>query len=886
MKRNEKLYSKIKEMIALYKKFNAPPSADKDPVEKKLLAIEASAALDRLKHLYFEIMGKIPAEKRDEVHADIEEKYKTIIPESTYKLVKTNIMMDSDLPTQDMKDHYLFYKCHNAIINSDKFNEMIEIASEYIDDQVIDEIYNGIDSYQSPSNTNVIIYSMRPRVEEQKKKNQETVTDPDKLNALNEELDKVAEMVKTSHKDYTESYGDGYDAAHESIRNRRNDALNDEYLKKDEYKELCQYFNVRKDGLYCGVREVKPELYGDVEMAKNIKDITPQIVIPENVKNALRHIISFMDESGMLKYGGTSGEAGSKAYGFTQIAHAHNALVAAISSDDPEKIKEARSNYETAVENMRRVFSMIEEELHPTTDNLIGNVSSYRETWVPAEFKNNLAHNAIASGIYNLAVSLQGNGISLEELLNDPKETIYNTMIGYASQSTPNDRLSVQSFSESVLDVIKGTEKRSTYPAGGVARNTEFLTQLTFGTPEYGQNILSAMALASYDAYILNLSQRSNPASTFGYLSEKGYETLANIFLVNEEDRDYNKLRAFEATTVDGFRKIPPFDSANYIQNHKLDPSVIVDRIMTTARELHDRVNPNNSKGITDSEMKSLIQGAQTAAYEFLMINTTPDTPKDKEAYKTLQQMIDKPERVFADYMSKSLTADIKKNRSVSGKIKDAAVRGKEALNNARIEARKAESVYNEKANELQDRIASLTENINKDGNSENLTAELNAAKASFDALKKEEAARLESEYLNGKLTKDYLENRRENILRAEHEKSVPFGVSECPSFKKFKAQYANELKAGELTSEDVKFFYDRLIETAKVEENKFILTATGTHPKPTLEEAEPVAEADDIQINEDRVSISLEDDIKDDKIEKSGQVEINSASKSKNKEI
>jgi hypothetical protein len=162
----------------------------------------------------------------------------------------------------------------------------------------------------------------------------------------------------------------------------------------------------------------------------------------------------------------------------------------------------------------------------------------------------------------------------------------------------------------------------------------------------------------------------------------------------------------------------------------------------------------------------------------------------------------------------------------------------------------------------------------------ENTKTGADAEKALAD-LRAEEIARLEKAYLNGKLPKDYLDERRFNVSQGAHEKRVPFGASERPSFNTFKKGYEEELLGGDLNEEEVRMFYDRMMENARISEKQFILTAAGKMPRPTLESPEPQKVEAVEPIKE---SIDVLNDIKDTVTETSKPIIVQSPQSVKEK--
>ena len=117
----------------------------------------------------------------------------------------------------------------------------------------------------------------------------------------------------------------------------------------------------------------------------------------------------------------------------------------------------------------------------------------------------------------------------------------------------------------------------------------------------------------------------------------------------------------------------------------------------------------------------------------------------------------------------------------------------------------------------------------------QNVKAEYDAAVAELNVLKEAELKRLDKAYTDGKLTQSYYDERRYNVETNNLKNTVPFGLDEAPSFNEFKARYKNELDQKELGTDEVKMFYERMMERMRIDDFKFKEVAFGTYPKPTI---------------------------------------------------
>ena len=819
---NEKQKKLLEKFDELFKKYGEEnkvyESAEKGTVTKHEHKLKSLAYLDTVKALFSSFAFSLPDDKKDQIYDEFVKIYIDIKGEQYYKDYVIKGVVPERYPTPESRKYPLFYSCPPDMINNGKARSILEKAVEFMDDKALDGVFSDVDNYKSDFIYNVKVYPLRNRVAELKEKNKERIADEEKRNAINAELDLIAETVITSTREYSMNNGEGYDSIFRNSADDRLDALNEKALREEENKHLTDYFEVLPSGKYGGCRSVNQKHSGDVDMINVFTDDKIKLVIPEDRKKSLLKIINYMREKKMVVDNAFAGEGQLKVYGFRRIYDAHNNLVKAIETDDLDAIRNARETYQTEVENMRGLYNMIKGELNPTTDMMIGNVISYRENWLPNEFKNDLVCNAFVNALFNLNSTLVQNGISVEEMVENPNKSFFKILENSAATAMPNEVLKEKSNAEAIKIMAEGSVTGK-YTSMGIARNLEFLQAFTYGTDVYEKNSLATMLVQSYGIYISTQMTMKESLTTEAYLKKNAVETLSNIMLVNPEDRNFDKLCAVPSYNIAVTEKIPPFDSMEYATSHNVEAGKLIERINATVTELAAMDISQHFNRTKNSTLIETVHAAQMAAYKYLMVHPAPaEDVMSKKEFDQLKKIMQSPERVFAKALGKELVAEVRKSKSP---YEDIVKNGKEKLDAARTEARAAEQNYADRVSELQ-----------KSG-----------SEADLEALMKTELERLDKAYIDGKLPKTYYEARRLDVANGKHENTAPFSADEYPTFNEFKKQYQGELDRKELTKDDVKMFYDRMMENVRFEENKFTLIATGNLPNPTLYEFNAIAE-------------------------------------------
>ena len=837
----ERLLSKLEELFKKHEEVMKLHSSAKG-LQQHDYWLQGLAIVDTIEKLQFEFSMSFPEDKREEMHDVFADILRQRLGNEKFEATKKGLINHIDNTTEEQRKFYMFYRCPRPLILEGGVREYFEKTFEHVDQEKLGKVLDDIDNYKSIYTHNVKVYPWRERVAQLKKKNAERVQDAAKLKELNDELDEIAELVVTSTKEYSWYNGDERDKIFLRISNKRVDDLNEKSLKEDKYKHLNKYFDVSDDGVYQGSRAIHDTRMGDPNIVKDFNLDDAKMVIPEDTQNALRITINFMREKKLIPSNASAEEDGGKVYGFARLHDAQKKLSEAIETDDVEAIKQAKANYNQELENMRELYALIREHFKPDDNMLVGNLTTYRSDWLPNEFKNDLVVNVYVSALFNLDVTLSSNGIDLDTFFADPTKEFFGVLKNTASKLTPNAHLSHDSITDAIttLSVGKNTGVFSSY---GLPRNLEFLHSLTFHKKEFEQNALAMMLLQTYSIYITNLCYRSTYSKVDNYLDTNPVETIANIFLVNPEDRDYNRLKAFDDMSYDGMEKIPAFDTLGYLTSHNVPANELVARIKNTVSELSKKSIKSRIGVKQEDMMLRSVKAAQLAAIQYLAVYPNPmPGVMSKSEYNALKQMAEKPEVAFAKSLDKALVTKIREERTYQ-KLNE---NGKQKLGVARKDARRAENFYSARVDSLKKKINDLTRQMRESNNDDFITIgqEISMLESELRILPGVEIARLEKEYLKGNLTKDYFDTRRQDLEAGNYKNTVPFGVDEYPSFNTFKEQYAEAIKDKIMTKAEVQDKYNRMMETARLAEKRFTLMNAANHPKPTLEETAPFTNA------------------------------------------
>lgn len=777
--------------------FNAYKAGDEksgnisDPIESKRTEQESIANYEKTTALFKKLVYALPEEQMTRLHSLLEEKYKEIIGVDRYNSSYLSTLLPPRFPTPESKKYHLFYSTPQILIKNGSAREIVAQAVEHIDNSVLEEMMVEIDSFQSDIIHNVKVEFFRNRVEELKKINAERITDEKHLNELNEELENVAKTVITSTRRYSDAQGETYDKIYRKQAEDRLDELNEKVLSQPEYQHFREYFEVDRTGRYGGNRSISKEHRGDTNMADAFTADNVKLIIPEKTKASILKVFEYMRDNQMLRNDQSGGEQGHKIYGFTAICLAHENLRKIIETTNVEDIRKARELYELEVQRMRGLYDLIRQEFNPGPEMMLGNINSYREGIVPNEFKNDLVINALVSGFFNLNSALTQHNCSIEMLLENPNTAFMQVIKGFADGVMAGSDVKDKNIAQSIKTLTIG-KRHDEFPGYGLGRNMEFLQAITHGTDAFEKNSLSSMLISSYATYVANIVFEGDgkALTTAEYLMLNPIETLTNILLVNDEDRDYNKLRSVESLTIDGTEKIPAFDTMKYLDTHTVDAGALLDRIKSTVTELHaQEYFQKNEKATRYTAIANTIRAAQFAAYQFLLVHPVPGEGENIENWDALKDIMTNPELVFKDQIDEK-TKEALDKRIPKHKMFESE--GKAKIEEARIEERKAEQEYANKTADLRKRFDILTKQFKSgEGDRDAIKKDYFEARTSLYGFQAKEMKRLGEAYEKGYVPTSYYQQRIRDIVSGNVENFIPFGADECVAIARDEARKA-----------------------------------------------------------------------------------------------
>ena len=791
-----------------------------DPVKSVQEKHRSIFDFEKMTELFKRLVYALPEEHRTTAHSVFEEKYKAFSGNDRYagyiKLV--NDPKSVKYPTAEAKKYHLCYLIPQVLMRAGDANDIVAQAVEHLDDNTLEGLLSEIENFRSDVVDNIKVEFFRKRVEELKAANETRVEDRAQREALNEELEIVAKTVITSTARYGSEQGEAIDAAYRTIGENRIDELNEKSLSTPEFQHFRGYFDVDMSGKYRGTRSVSNAHREDTEMADVFTADNVKMTFTDKTKDSMRKVFAYMRSHNMFRDDANIGEQGTKIYGFAPICEAHEKLKAAIEGTDVDAIREARMQYETELQNMRGLYELIKKEFNPPIGMMVGNINTYRTEMVPNEFKNDILLNALVSGFFNLNAALAQQKSDLEQMFENPNKVFLQILKGFAANITAGAYVEGQNIAQAIKTLTVANSNRK-FPATGLPRNIEFLQALTYGSEAFEKNSLGSMLFTSYASYVGNIvfDTEGDSLNLTDYLVVSPVETLANVFLVNDEDRDYNRLRAANTMTIDCTEKIPAFDTMKYLETHTIDAGALINRFKDTLTELSEqKYFQRNANETKYTAIADTVRAAQFAAYQFLMVHPEPEecdpgitdeneiariTKENERIWEELRRIVNEPEVVFADQIEEK-TKEALDKRLPKHKMFDAETKAK--INAARIAQRKAEQEYDNKTRALRDHFADVCKQFGTGigPEADKVRADYTKTKAELAAFVDNECKRLKEAYVAGEIPVSYYEQRRRDIRLGTVNNFIPFGAEERMTLARDesrKAEKAYEKQAASL---------------------------------------------------------------------------------------
>ena len=850
----------FKNAAALKEKFNEiEKHAETDPQsnfiknQAKLLANSAEA---KYLDFYNLLIKRIPEDKKPEVNEYLKKLY--FRNENIKKHFKINYAKELETVKYE-------YELFPLIALAGDKSEIVENIASYLSEKDIEESINENKQFISKEERKEKVKLLDSEITEAKQFVEENETDAEKKKEILKELDLINETVIGANKEYKDRI-DNCDKDFSSGRIMLNGQSLDSYLEKHNPESFKFLKRQHQDTCLVNEEEIKKNPEEFKKHATNVK-----LNLSEQHKQSTLKVLKAIEKMGIYNPNDNGNEQGTKVYGFRQIFDAQVAIRHALQQHDYSRLKELRENYTKAIENMKELFALTKKEFNPSPETMVGNLSNLRQDYVPYDFVDDIATNSTVSSLYNMYTIIKSIGCTPEEFVNDPakylseyRENLKNH--GLNIDERTNGKSIAEALSHPMLYSFMPNPD-DLYPSYALPRIIEGLTNRekdpTIKEELHYNGVYFNGVDSLYVSYTTGYRQENSYMANH-YLRTNGPQTIANVLLVNDEDRIYSKLRAHEHyDPKDDVTIIKPFDVKGYLTTHRIDPIEFKNRVINTTSELytlfqekHKFFTEQKALGKIDSSLDAMpelfneyLSGAQIAIQEYLLLNNPSLSHMgiaDEPGIADLVEMLKDPTKMFKDIELNEETLEfIDTIKNADKLVDETKTEPAKEFKKFVAEERKLESAFNKQAKKLFKNWQYSTDN-------------------KYNDLKRKEVDRLEKLFKDNKIPKDYYEQRINLIGSEEFDTKVPIFDDGIMS----KKDYIKSTGLEALTKEEMNGLYESY--KLKLEHEKQIFLHSNYMvkkeliPAPDKVSTEPLHSPEEIKKEQpkiEKISIKIEDE-------------------------
>lgn len=714
-------------------------------------------------------------------------------------------------------EEYLAPKMENKLlmaVDAEGFREICSIVGE----DIAERAWAEAKTYTPPAYDSTPLHPLENDVASLKAKLPELVPDEEKRASLIADLDEINAMITETNSDYSSQMTD----------------KNTKYSHVEHVRVYKEGIKLLSDGAFGMIGEhmkydeksmqfTMHDYLGNMQLKNAMQSV--EVKYTPEYKAKIIAILRHMDELGLVPEDATGKEELTKVYGFRKLVDAQKALKTAVQEGDVENIPQLKAEYVKQMENMRELYAMVENAIPDDNRCVPNNVDNMRTQFIPAEFKKSVSTNSNVNALWITLSFIKQSGTTIEEFVDKPVSYLRDLITKQFEKTTPEKRFEGMDLNQVLLSEAYVNDTDYLTNLLGALRGTDFLS----GDPEFnGYNVTVVRVLEQ------QMTLAAPNAHTFidigGFDNER--HTLANMFLVNDEDREYAKMPTDSNKSADGFTEYPPFDPVKYLNEHDIDYKAMADRMGNAIKTFSDAIlaQPDKGKDLKYDVAKMMYSVRFAAARALLLKNPDPSEPGVKE----LSEFLETPLKALQKYgvnkdMINSLNARMKDFQKIKEPVKNIE---EKALNLKKLVSDKEKSVksftasekaYNQKADIIvkeAERISSQVAKEKDPAKAEKLQIESVKKMNELKALQKSECERLEKAFKDGKITSFYLRNRTEKIAALDHNKTTAmFEADAFPS----KDDYIKSTGLEELTSDEKKGLYQSAKLRALDEKQKFL---------------------------------------------------------------
>ncbi len=539
-----------------------------------------------------------------------------------------------------------------------------------------------------------------------------------------------------------------------------------------------------------------------------------EIEYSPETKKAILDVFRKMDEFGYDKVP-FSGEEQYKIYGLRLYDNARIDFEKQLNSKDPaEQIKaiDSANKMNTEYAHAKELLGMIHKSFAVEGDvvNYPGNLDVLRNDRMPPEFRDDIAGMSTLNGLYMSYRFMKQLGLSPEEFVNAPKKAVTKEADKLIAELDLNKAIIGNSGADAITEI--GKEKHAIINMGTaymLSRTMEAMAKLEKDPEMAKSNALAEYGYSMTTAFLLDeINERQDVYEAVKYNLDKFLlvkEPLENADLIGVPVFD------FEGTKRVGEAKY--FDEAQYLLESNETPEEFVDRMNGEIINAFEAMQ--NNRGKTRLTSPILIDAFSTAASKYAI-----SLGKEKqvgEAFEKIKEMATRGNEYIEKVLNEAVEVgryeqnvsnlDLSGgpsnphiirdfNNSLSGAVKAQQRMAKPVIS--------ADERLNKDVKQIDKSLAALEKKGNLTEADSRKKEELLDRRSALISERKE--ALLDA-YAEGRIPKEYLERRSEQLDKGPFDKNVPLFEADKPMSKRdFQAKMEAEGKTEDVNAAYAKY--------------------------------------------------------------------------------
>jgi len=382
--------------------------------------------------------------------------------------------------------------------------------------------------------------------------------------------------------------------------------INKEHSKKgQEILSSKEGFSNSVKVVATGLLEKNNDFQVNEQFKKDVQNL--KISFNDNTKETLRKAFKLIDQmknvndepivnNDKIDIGGSI---------FQNTCNIRNKIVDIVKNKQFDKMDELMSYANKFEKNNKELDELISITNNLDSDAFVANSSVARNPELPLKYVEDVKGASRANNLYIISNYIKASGSTIEEYLDNPIEV----MNKFATKHSPFNELNKigqekgdLEFINSMMDSNSAELKNIKDTALQYAPGLRYLIGSSMMQKE--NEAENRLAADIYNSHIQSEVRLQTSVLTNSYFKDEALQTVKNILVNTDKQKDYVSLSASKQKFVEPFsgKEIKKFDYNEFVNNGKVDTKELANKF----KEISSKINPN-SKNRSDKFINASI---------------------------------------------------------------------------------------------------------------------------------------------------------------------------------------------------------------------------------------------------------------------------------------